>query len=240
MNSTNPLANLTAAEATIVQALHATAAQLDAIGTSKLDEALKRVQASAAGAKDRLASAAALLGLTVADVVETFTGTAAQIVAALAVNDLQPVKPAALPAPIPTQPDADPIIDLAPPPPPVDDVPAVQPQQDARQDAPAVEPTRPPSTVEIATQTQAQAFLTQALVDLADMPEVSRMVCCQHNGIGVPACPACASRAAAFVPPTDEEVLELERQVMSAANAPVEPGRDERKPAARKRRGKPS
>ena len=150
----------------------------------------------------------------------------------------------ALPAPVvdptPTQPDADPIIDLAPPPPPVDDVPAAQPQQDARQDVPAVEPALAPSSPSIDAHAQRQAFLTQALVDLADMPEVSRMICCQHNGIGVPACDACASRAAAFVPPSHEEALELERQVISAANAPVEPGRDERKPAARKRRGKPS
>ena len=231
--NTNPLSQIASAEASLVQALNATSAALDNLGTNSLDQAMARVQASAAGAKDRLAGAAALLGLTVADVVETVTGTAAQIVAALAVNDLQPVRPAALTAPIPTQPAADPIIDLAPPPPPVDDVPAAQPQQDAqqpRQATQASEPTRDSATVEIDGQTQAQtAFVAQALRDLADMPEVSRMICCRHNGIGVPACPACAARAAAFVPPTHEEALELERQVMSAtANAPVDPGRDDR------------
>ena len=137
----NPLSQIAGAEASVVHALNAAAAALDSIGTSSLDQAMARLQASAAAAKDRLAGAAALLGLAVADVVGTFTGTAAQIVAALAVNDVKPVQPAALPAPVApvtnpstTQPGDDVVIDLAAElPPPVDEGPAQQPQQDAQQ-----------------------------------------------------------------------------------------------------------
>ena len=99
--------------------------------------------------------------------------------------------------------------------------------------------------MEIAPQTQAQATepipgldMRQALADLAEMPEVARMVCCRHNGVGVPACPECAAKAEAFTPPTHEEALELERRIMTATNASADAGGGDRRTTKRKPRGK--
>jgi hypothetical protein len=74
-----PLANLSAAENTLVRQLHAAADRLDAVGTADLDAALARLRQSAEHASARLVAAAREVNAIAAEVLNYLDDVAAGI-----------------------------------------------------------------------------------------------------------------------------------------------------------------
>lgn len=88
--NTHPIHRLEAAESALVASLDAATARLDAVGTTRLDAAMARFQASAVAAQERLARAGMSVQTDAADLLSSILAFA---------EELTPPAPAEAPAP---------------------------------------------------------------------------------------------------------------------------------------------